>query len=263
MVSKENIEKYIKRYKKVIQGSYNANFGRIISDLEIEEGISRLLPRMEEDFKKLPDFSEQNFNRYMEGNNLDLTFSPACVYAEIRKIITQIGVNEFSSLRKYKRVREMEVATRLCLALHKNSNAMWMIKAQDSPDIVLVKTGNRSFKEKYILDMLQVEVMSIPEKEKRHWEDNFSKSLVDFIKNKKFTKRYGSCELLITLNFTQLGVPFVDISKEIIKIEDNPYNSIAITAITSEDSTEATVIKIYPTFSRIDFNLVTEPNLWY
>ena len=73
MVDKENIEKYKKRYKKVIQDSYNINFGRIITDLEIEEGISKLLPRMEEDFKKLPDFSEQNFNRYMESNNLDLT----------------------------------------------------------------------------------------------------------------------------------------------------------------------------------------------
>jgi hypothetical protein len=263
MVNKENIEKYKKRYKKVIQDSYNINFGRIITDLEIEEGISKLLPRMEEDFKKLPDFSEQNFNRYMEGNNLDLTFSPACIYAEIRQIITQIGVNGFSSLRKYKRAREMEVAARICLALHKNSDAMWMIKAQDSPDIVLVKIGDRSLKEKYILDMLQVEIMSIPEEEKQQWEDNFTKSLVDFIKNKKFTKRYGSCELLIALEFTQPSVPFIDISKEIIKIKDNPYNSIAITAITSEDSTEVTVIRIHPSFSRIDFNLVTEENLWY
>ena len=139
---------------------------------------------------------------------------------------------------------------------------MWMVKAQDNPDIVLVKTSKRSFKEKYILDMFQVEIMSIPEEAKQQWKNDFSKSLVDFIKNKKFTKRYGSCELLVALEFTQLGVPFVDISKEIVKIKDNPYNSIAITAITSEDSIEMTVIRVYPSFSRIDFK-ITETDLWY
>lgn len=263
MTEKEKTGEYTKRYKKVIKDCYEANFGRIISDSEIEEGISRLLPRMERDFKTLPDFSEESFNRYMNGNNLDLTFSPACIYAEIAKIVTEIGADKFSSLGKYKRTREMEVASRICLALHKTTGAMWMIKAQDNPDIVLAKMGDRSLKEKYILDILQVEIMTIPEEARQSWVNDFTTSLVDFIKKKKFDKRYGSCELLISLDITQPSVPFSDISKEIIKIKNNPYNSIVITAITSEDSTNVTVIRIYPAFSRIDFNLVNEPNIWY
>jgi hypothetical protein len=261
-MKEENAEKYIQRYKKIIQDFYEMNFMRTISDLEIEEGISRLIPRMKEDFENLPDFSEENFNRYMEGNNLELTVSPRCIYDEISKIIAQIGGEQFQSLGKYKRAREMEVVARLCLALRKNNGKMWMIKVQDNPDIVLVKTSERSFKKKYILDILQVEIMTIPEEARQQWKNDFTTSLVDFIKNKKFIKRYGSCELLVALDFTQLGVPFVDISKEVMKIEDNPYNSIAITAITSEDSTEMTVIRIHPSFSRIDFK-ITEAGSWY
>jgi hypothetical protein len=263
MIDEENIDKYIKRYEKKIRESYQINFGRNISDQEIKNGVSSLLSRMRDDFKKMPDFSEKNFDHYMNGNNLDLIFSPSCIYSEINTALIQVGSNKFLSLNKYKRLREMEVVARLCLAIRKTTGDVWMIRTQDNPDILLSKINNKSLKKKGIFDILQVEIMTIPENESNKWNNSFVSSLVDFIKDKKFNKRYGQCELLISLNITKMGVPFIDISNEIAKIDNNPYNSIEITAMTNEDSTDVTVIRIYPSFSKIDFSLAEEPNIWY
>lgn len=251
------------KYIEIIKAAYVTDFGRSITEEEAVFIFDTVSKHMRDELGKLSDFSEEMFARYMNNNGLTLTYSPACVYSEINLALKTVGESTFSSSRDYKRTREMEIAARMCLALKKQGNGGWMIKVQDNPDIVIFRINNSSIKSTF-MDAIQIEIMTIPEVEKKQWDNNhFMASLLKFIREKKFKKRYGLCALMVRLDFNQQGVDFTKVSNLLSAVKsNNPYEKIFITAITSQDLKTVSVMQIHPIFSKTDFD-IEEPGLLY
>ena len=249
----------------MIKASYRENFQREITDEEIEVLFMHLMPRMEDELKNLKGFSEAEFERYMSSKNNDLLFSPANIHNELRKVLTTEGEDALADAGKYKRLREMEVATRYCFANFKKTGDMLMVKAQDNPDIILALMGRGSSSKN--IPAFRLEVMTVPEIVKGKLNADLPSALVKFIQEKKFSKDYGrDCSLIVNLDFTQMAFDFDKVTAELQKIKNNPYISIWFTFVSSGDTQtmpDMTVAQVYPSFVRQDYNLQKEPNLLY
>lgn len=251
------------KYLEIIKVAYISDFNRTLTNKEGSFILDTVLKHMRSELSKLPDFSEKFFIKYITANGGSLTYSPKCVYEEINRAIDTVGVETFSKDRGYKRTREMELAARMCLTLKKKFNEQWMIKIQDNPDVVIFKVNNGSIKSNF-MDAVQLEIMAIPEVAKKQWNGgNFVGSLLKFIREKKFNKRYGICSLMVNLDFDHQSIGLKQASNFLtIYKGNNPYERIFITAITSQDLKTVSVIQIYPDFSKIDFNIDEEGLLY-
>ena len=244
----------------MIVSSYKENFQREISEEEIAEVFIYLVPRMEDELKNLKGFSEAEFDRYMNSKRNELLFSPMNIHKELRRVLTESGEKMLAHAGKYKRLREMEVAARLCFANYKLRKEMLMVLPQDNPDIILALMGSS----RKNVEASRLEIMTIPEVAKSVMGSDLPKAIVDFIKNKKFSKDYGEgCSLVVCLDFNQQSLNFDKIVETIQKIKDNPYSGIWLTFVSSEDGKTMSVMQIFPNFVRVDYNLEKEPNLLY
>jgi len=146
----------------------------------------------------------------------------------------------------------------LALALKKLSGEEWMIKSQDSPDIVLVKISNRFFYN-HPFDGLRLEIMEISEKEKQGFGENVEGEVAEYIRNKKFMKRYqaGTC-LLVHFNFNQMGFDLKKVSEKLQSFPNNPYNEIWTRLNASPNAELMNISRLYPEFLRIDIDVVKE-----
>ncbi len=259
LITEEEIEN---RHIKTIKSAYKVNFERDITEEEIKEVLTHLLPRMENDLKETKGFSDAEFERYMSSGNNDLLFSPACIISEVIRATQNITQEEFLKPGKYKRLKEMEIAARYCFANFKTTNQVLMVRGQDNPDIVLVSIGDSSSKS---IRSARLEVMNIPEIAKEKLGADLPTSIAKFIEEKKFSKDYGGiCSLIVGLDFTQQNLNFEKIAEEIKSLPKNPYHSIYLTFVSTEDGKTMTVIQIYPPGSvKIEYNLEKEPNLIY
>lgn len=251
------------KYLNIIKTAYVTDFSRSLTDEEAGFILDTVSKHMREELSSLPDFSEETFSRYVNANGVTLTYSPRCIYEEINRAIKTVGVDTFTSSRDYKRTREMENAARMCLALKKDFDEQWMIKIQDNPDTIIFKVNNTSIKGDF-MNAIRLEIMMIPEIAKKQWDSGtFIPSLLKFIREKKFQKRYGLCSLMVRLDFDQQGVDFTAVSNFLSNYKGtNPYERIFITAITSADLKTISVIQIHPSFSKTDFDL-EEQGLMY
>ena len=251
------------KYLEMIKAAYVSDFNRTILDEEATFILDTVLKHMRSELSRLPDFSEESFIKYITANGVVLTYSPKCIYEEINRAINTAGADTFSKDRGYKRTREMELAARMCLTLKKKFNEQWMIKIQDNPDVIIFKVNNGSIKSNF-MDAVQLEIMTIPEVAKKQWDgNNFIGSLLKFIREKKFNKRYGLCSLMVNLDFDHQAIDLKQASNFLAGYKGtNPYERIFITAITSQDLKTVSVIQIHPDFSKTDFNIDEEGLLY-
>lgn len=251
------------KYLEIIKSAYLTDFNRTLTAEETNFIFDTVSKHMRSELSKLPDFSEDTFNKYLDSNGITLTYSPAAICSEINRIIETVGQDVFSASRSYKRTREMEIAARVCLMLKKRYGEHWMIKIQDNPDIVVFKVAERSIKSDF-MDAIQIEIMSIPEIAKKQLDtNNLVTSLLKFIREKKFKKSYGRCSLVVNLDFTHQNLDLEQASKLLALYKgNNPYDRIVITAIISQDLTTVTVMQIYPNFLRTDFQLAEQGLLY-
>lgn len=247
--------------REMIRRAYSDNFSRKITEEEIDEVLENLIPHMEDSLSKFDSFSKNNFERYINGSD-ELTFSPANIYSEISRTINEVGIDEFDKSVKYKRMREMEIATRFCIANYKQTGKQFMIKPQDNPDIVLVAISEDSSKKKF-MEGYRLEVMGIPEFVKDKMEQDLPTQIAAFIKEKKFKKDYGLSGLIVSLDFNHQGFDFTQLSRALAELEGNPYDSVILTARTSEDGMTVSVFFVYPVFAKVDFNLINERQYLY
>lgn len=259
MSTEEEIKKYIVEIAKT---SYMVNFNRKVTEKEIAIILKYLLPRMEKELKEIKKFSDIEYKIYMKKQANQLLFSPGNVISEVQRVIKDFGIEKMIKAREYKRLREMELAARFCLANRKIKGDMLMIMPQDSPDIILVLPDDASTKNIVALPM---EIMIVPEIVKVNMATDLPKELANFIKEKKFKKAYGEIfSLLVGFDFTQENLNFNRISEELNKISNNPYQSIFATFTSSDDGKRMSVIKLYPGVTiRKDYILEQEQNLLY
>ena len=249
------------KFKRVIKQVYKDNFCREITDEEAEGVLKNALSYTKEQLEKTKGFSEKVFERYIGGVD-SLLFSPANIHLELRKIIQEVGEDKLIHMGKYKRARELEIASRFCIATYKRLDQKYMIKAQDNPDIILVLMRAGSLDNKSLRGS-RLEVMTIPEIIKSGLDNDLPVALADFVKEKKFTKDYGLCALIISCDFRSDSLNFNKISEILSKVKPNPYESIWFTGITNPELTNITVMQVYPQFRREDFDLAKEPNILY
>ena len=259
MITEEEIKKSIIEIAKT---SYKENFNREVTEEEIATILKHLLPRMEKELKEIKKFSDAEYKIYMGQQANKLLFSPGNIIGEASRVVKEIGVDKVLHMREYKRLREMELAARFCIANRKTSGDMLMIMPQDSPDIILILPDDASTKN---IKALPMEVMTIPEIVKGTMVTDLPTELANFIKEKKFKKAYGEIfSLLVGFDFTQQALNFNKISEELNKIPDNPYQSIFATFTSSEDGKTMSVIQLYPGVAvRKDYNLEEEQALIY
>lgn len=172
----------------LVKKTFKDNFLRELTDEEAGEFVDKMISQTRDAFSGIIGFSEEKFQQYI-SKNFVIGFSPAAIDSEIRGAINKIGIDALENSHEYKRLSEMSNACCLARALKKMFNQEWMIKAQDSPDIILVKQSARSFDSKH-LDAVMLEIMEIPEYARSVLGDDIELGIAEFIKNKKFNKRY-------------------------------------------------------------------------
>lgn len=170
----------------IAKASYKVNFNREVTEEETAVILTHLLPRMYKELKEIKKYSDAEYKRYMGQQANMLLFSPGNIMSEISRVVKEKGVGKVLQMREYKRMREMELAARFCIANRKTTGDMLMIMPQDSPDIILVLPNDASSKE---IKALPMEVMTIPEVVKGTMGTDLPSELVNFIKVKKFKKR--------------------------------------------------------------------------
>ncbi|MFA4998720.1 MAG: hypothetical protein WC514_01750 [Candidatus Paceibacterota bacterium] len=257
-----NNNKNIEKIKKV----FDENFLRKLSDAEAEVFLKDVLSYTREELSKTLDFNEQKFNQYVFNSELEIFFSPRRINDEIVRIIESIGIETLEKSYKYKRASEMVSAMCLALALKKLSGKEWAIKSQDSPDIILVKRNDRGLYDKPF-DALAFEIMEIPEQEKQNFGLDIERGIAEFIKDKKFMKRYLDKEkihLFVYFNFNQMGINLQKVSEILQSFLNNPYHQIWIRTNTDPTKKLLNVTLIYPKFRQVDIDVEKEyPNLMF
>lgn len=136
--------------KDKIRKVFRDNFLRDLSDKELNVFFETMLSASRAKFSKIEGFTEEKFQRYLQAekhsnSDLEVVFSPLSIETEIVRIINEIGLEALEKSNKYKRLYEMVNAVCLCLAIKKIRGEEWMIKPQDNPDILLIKTNNNHF----------------------------------------------------------------------------------------------------------------------
>lgn len=249
------MDKFKEAAKNAVLKTYKKNFNIELNEQECNEVLTNMLPFTDSTLRRAPDFSEAAFEMYMR-NAHEITFSPACVHNEIKRIIKEKGLDLLNTHDDYKRAREMEVAARFCLANKKMKGDELMIYAQDSPDIILALPGVGQLKKRTIPGF-KLEVMEIPQEEFDKWPEDFLPNMVTFMEEKKFNKRYGDpCSLIVYLNFDHnvQGINISELHRKISSIANNPYNSIFVTINIQVPSQQIGVFQVYPKLGVCEFS---------
>ena len=259
MFTEEEIKK---RLVEIIKNSYRVNFLREVTEKEIETVLIHLFPRMEKELKEIKQFSQFEFEKYMANKSNQLLFSPGNIIGEIRKAIEEHGVSKILRSGKYKRLREMEIAARFCIANYKITGDQLLIMPQDNPYVVLVLPDDSSTRD---IKSFAMEVMTIPEIIKEKMDADLPLALTRFIEEKKFKKSYAEIvSLIVGFDFVQSALNFNEISRKLNEIQNNHYYTIYATFTSSEDGKTITVMQLYPGPAlRQDYDLERERNLFY
>ena len=255
-----NQDIYNKNLKK-IRRVFQENFSRKLGREEVEEILKNLLNYSEKINKGISGFSQERFEHYLR--DIEIVFSPNAIFHQIGKIVHEAGIDAFGKDGRYKRARELFSASEFVLALKKIYGEEWMIKSQDSPDIILAKPSNRSWFEKPT-DAIKLEIMDIPQVERERWQGDITQEFTDFVKKKKFLKRFGPyTHLLIVLNFKEKDLDIEKISKQIKVLPNNPYHQIWFTAGITQDFSILKVGLIYPEYITTTIDKLKEPSLFF
>lgn len=248
----------LKRLKEIL----DYTFPRRRTEDEYKEVLSMLEVQSREVHEKLPGFTESRYVRYLGGASA-LFFSPGSIFHELRKIISEIDADTWNKERKYKRAKEMSIATRLSLGLKKLRREEWMIKSDDTPDIILARPSGSDWYQKPF-NAVPVEIMAIPTEEAAKWSKDFSSELVSFVEKKKFSKHYWpQTILLVDLNFNYQGIDVQGISERIQEIEFIPYHQIWMTGIVSPTENVFMIGVIYPEFKMTTIDVDREKELLF
>ena len=254
--------------KDKIKKVFKDNFLRYLSDEEVDVFFETMLSTSRSKFSKIEGFTEEKFQRYLQAekhsnSDLEVVFSPLSIETEIVRIINEIGLEALEKSSKYKRLYEMVNAVCLCLAIKKISGEEWMIKPQDNPDILLIRTNNNRFNEKPI-DAAPLEIMQIPEEVLKSFNNDIENKVAEFIKEKKFNKRYGNeAHLLVHLNFNLMGFNLKKLSERLKSFSNNPFHQIWTRANTDPSSSTMNISQVYPNFSAVEIDFIKEKNLYY
>lgn len=247
---------HLSKIKRVFQ----ENFLRRLSDEEAEGVLTTMLANTRTDL--LPFATEAQFERYAAGV-LEIAFSPLTIHAEVARVAGQIGFEALENSVKYKRIGEMLDAASLALALNKVGLGKWMIKSQDAPDILMVRSSDRTVNAKFI-DAISLEIMQIPEHEKVRFENEVEADAARFISEKKFRKHYeGVPHLLVHLNFTHRGFNLNRMSAALCKIKGWPFHQIWIRATTNPNFRTIVLSLVYPSYTEVPLNFDTDRHLMY
>lgn len=255
---RDNTMDHIALVKKV----FKENFLRELTDEEASDIANKMISQSREAFSSIEGFTEEKFQQYI-SKNLVLLFSPSAVNAEIKKIIDTIGIEALENSPKYKRLSEMSNASCLALALKKVFNEEWMIKAQDYPDIILVKKNSRSFNNKH-LDAVMLEIMEIPEHARASLGSDIELGIAELIKKKKFDKRYeGVPHLLVHLNIDQPGLNLKRVSELLNSFSGNPFHQIWTRANADPNSQIMDISLLTPEFHQTKIDFINDRDLYF
>ena len=246
----------------LVKKVFKENFLRELTYKEASDIVNKMISQTREGFSSIEGFTEEKFQKYI-SKNLVLAFSPGAVNAEIKKIIDKIGIETLENSPKYKRLAEMNNAVCLVLALKKVFNEEWMIKAQDYPDIILVKKSLRSFDDKY-LDAVMLEIMEIPEYARVSLGSDIELGIAELIKKKKFNKRYeGVPHLLVHLNIDQLGLNLKRVSELLNSFSGNPFHQIW-TRVNADPNYQIMDISLLtPEFRQTKIDFIKDRDLYF
>jgi len=140
----------------------------------------------------------------------------------------------------------------------------WYIMADESPDIRLSKMSNRRLKEKPF-DIVNLEVMTIPAISKNKFDSSqIEKEIIDFIKDKKFNKRYGKfARLIIYLEFHHKDIKLGFLHEIIKKVKSNPFFQFWLFFFSSPDLLRFDIAEIYPNINLITVSRVQDKDLLF
>lgn len=247
---------------KLVKKVFKENFLRDLTDEEAKNFVDTLFNQTREDFSKIEGFTEEGFQKYMSAN-LEIAFSPNAVFAEIKMIVDKIGIEELEKSAKYKRLSEMNNAACLSLAMNKMFKEKWMIKGQDSPDIILAKVSSRSFKDNH-LDAVYLEIMEIPEFARKELGGDIEPGIAEFIKEKKFIKRYEkAAHLLVHFNIQQMGLDLKKVSEMLRSFKDNPFHQVWSRINTDAQSQVMDISLLTPEFQQTKIDLVNDKEMFF
>jgi hypothetical protein len=253
--------------KEKIKNIFKENFYREPDEKEINNFYDDLLLKTKKEYSKIDGFAEKNLeerirSKERDESELEIVFSPTFINKEINQSIKRIGIYVLENSKKYKRLYEMTNALCLALAIKKIYNEEWMIKPQDNPDILFIKRNDNNFNKKPF-DVISLEVMQIPEQVMKNFDNNIEEKMAEFIKEKKFNKRYGNLtHLLVHLNFNYMGFKLKKLSDKLCSFEGNPFPQIWIRTNTEPSSKTINISMVYPEYSTTEINLEKE-NFYY
>lgn len=249
------MEKFTQKNKEKIRTTYKEWFIRNLTDIEIDGIGTEVIDSIKYFYKNFKDFSEQDIFK-MLNKDFRLFFSPKRIFGEAAKIHNL-------DQSKYKKVKELVVAGAFCLGLKKMGQGEWSIMADEAPDIYIGKFSNRELKEKPF-DVTGIELMVIPEIEKNKFnKSEIEKEVVDFIRDKKFHKRYGKfTRLIVQLDFSNQNIQLDLIHNFIKKIKPNPFFQIWLLFFTNDPS-NFEVVEIYPGLNRTMVNRNQDKDLLF
>ncbi len=184
--------------RAVIKKTLEDIFG--IEKLE-EKDIKNFLFLLEqgtnEKYKNIPDYSGSCIDYYFLGGErlekLKIYFSPNHFFVQMNEVINKKGYDSFIRKGKYKKLREMIVASYLALALKKISQKEYSIAIGESPDVTIASLADRSWKEKP-LELMQAEILEIMPHERENWNSVLDDKVISFAIDKKGNMRYGKKE---------------------------------------------------------------------
>lgn len=250
----------LERIKKI----FFYNFRRTLTSKEADEIFENMVSRTKKELVKIPGIREKDIKKYFETKKIEIVFSPKQIDEEILSIIKKVGLQALEKSNDYKRLGEMSDASCLALALKKIFNDEWVVKAQDSPDILLVKLSGARFNKKPF-SAINLEIMQIPQREKERMnQDKIEQEIARFIAEKKFLKRYGKySHLLVHMNFTHKQLRLGDISNAIRNIPKNPFHQIWVRATTDPAFSKMALVEIYPNFFKVEFDFEKDSHLYF
>jgi len=226
-----------KRKLEKIKEIYENDFGRNVGEQEIIFLLK----------------GSQNLDK-MPIHDLYSIYRPERILLESKNAIKKAGRNDFNRKEKYKKLRELLLASVLSLTFNKYNLGKWYIKGDESPDIKLHKFDKQAGKGKEGF-FLNIEIMFILSRTTNLWKENIEEKIVNFIKKIKFKKSYGrNTSLLVSLSFDQeKDIKFGDVAG-LFKEREVPFKQIWILFKPSENKKEYNVFEVYPRGYDMIFN---------
>lgn len=198
----------------------------------------------------------QNVDR-MPFYDLYLIYPPERILLESQNIIRKVGRNDFNTKEKYKKLRELLLASVLSLVFNKYNLGKWYIKSDESPDIKLHKFDKRAPKRKQGF-FQNIEIIFIVNRITEQWAKNIEEEIVNFIKKIKFLKSYGhNASLLVSLSFNrEKNIRFDYVTKLFLKSKV-PFKQIWI-LIRLPNNKGYKIFEVYPNLNSMMFNFKTD-----